>query len=74
MFKVPKTVIKYLESVRSRFFWGSEGDERKISWVKWDVLLNSKEKGGLEVGSLSAFNYALLYKWRWRFLLDRDAL
>ncbi|KAL4570859.1 hypothetical protein LXL04_026522 [Taraxacum kok-saghyz] len=106
---VPVTLVKYLEAVRARFLWGAEGDERKISWVRWDVVvgglmhlelissacwrlvsgpddytalgftgptvvLNSKENGGLDVGSLSAFNKALLYKWRWRFLNDRDVL
>ena len=46
----------------------------KISWVKWDLILNSKVDEGLEIGSLGAFNMALLYKWRWRLLTGREAL
>ncbi|PWA92456.1 RNA-directed DNA polymerase, eukaryota, Reverse transcriptase zinc-binding domain protein [Artemisia annua] len=34
----------------------------------------SFEKGGLSVGSLSAFNHALLQKWRWRFVIDTTSL
>ncbi|KAL4585553.1 hypothetical protein LXL04_010176 [Taraxacum kok-saghyz] len=39
----------------------------------WPVL-NDKDKGGLDVGSLLAFNKALLYKWRWRFLTEEGGL
>nr|GEU95546.1 RNA-directed DNA polymerase, eukaryota, reverse transcriptase zinc-binding domain protein [Tanacetum cinerariifolium] len=39
-----------LESIRVRFFWGIDDNEKKIQWVKWDVTLNSKEKGRLDVG------------------------
>ena len=66
LFKVPVGVVKKLESLRARFFWGAVDGERKICWVKWDCILNSLDKGGLGVGSLSAFNQALLYKWKWR--------
>lgn len=40
----------------------------------WDLALNSREFGGLEIGSLEAFDLALLYKWRWRFLNESDTL
>ena len=33
-------------------------------WFKWDLVLNYREYGGLGIGSLEAFNLALLYKWR----------
>ena len=38
-------------------------------------MLNDKEKGGLGVGSISAFNKSLLYKWKWRVLTaDSDVI
>ncbi|PWA79808.1 hypothetical protein CTI12_AA201500 [Artemisia annua] len=37
-------------------------------------MLNTKEKGGLGIGSLWAFNIALLYKWRWRFHTDTNGV
>ncbi|GKA75683.1 RNA-directed DNA polymerase, eukaryota, partial [Tanacetum coccineum] len=58
LFPLPAHVNKQLESIRVRFFWGIDDNEKKIQWVKWDIILNSKEKGGLDVGSLWAFNQA----------------
>lgn len=42
--------------------------------MKWDVVPNSKDKGGLEIGNLDAFNLALFYKWKWHFLHEVDSL
>ncbi|GKC67240.1 RNA-directed DNA polymerase, eukaryota, reverse transcriptase zinc-binding domain protein, partial [Tanacetum coccineum] len=74
LFPIPAQVNKQLESMRSRFFWGIDDNEKKIQWAKWDTILNSKEKGGLDVGSLWASNQALLFKWRWRFLNGNDMM
>nr|GEX53940.1 hypothetical protein [Tanacetum cinerariifolium] len=62
IFKAPEMVIKSLESLRANFFWGSHESSKKLSWVKWSNTLASFDKGGLGVGSLSAFNKALLLK------------
>nr|GEY74928.1 BTB/POZ fold [Tanacetum cinerariifolium] len=64
--EAPEMVIKSLESLRANFFWGSHESSKKLSWVKWSNTLDSFDKGGLGVGSISAFNKALLLKWRWR--------
>ncbi|KAK9058221.1 hypothetical protein SSX86_023061 [Deinandra increscens subsp. villosa] len=74
MFPLPRNVIKKLESIRARFFWGFDDQEKKSPWIKWDLVLTSKENGGLGFGSLFAMNIALLYKWRWRFVNEGDAL
>nr|KAJ0209405.1 hypothetical protein LSAT_V11C400225470 [Lactuca sativa] len=72
------TLIKYCVACWSLFkpscFWGADVQERKISWVKWDLILNCKEKGGLRVGSLDALNNALIYKWKWRYCTNTNAL
>lgn len=73
-FQIPTLVCHILEACMSRFFGGIEENMRRIHWVKWDLLLNSKEKGGPDVGSLDAFKLALLYKWRWRFLNEQQSL
>ncbi|GJV15261.1 ribonuclease H-like domain-containing protein [Tanacetum coccineum] len=36
IFKVPKGVLKTMESIRSKFFNGVDSSDRKISWVAWD--------------------------------------
>nr|GEY71081.1 reverse transcriptase domain, reverse transcriptase zinc-binding domain protein [Tanacetum cinerariifolium] len=74
LFKAPLKVIKYIESLRSRFFWGFKDDHRGISWVNWDSILAGHEFGGLGVGRLLPKNLALLGKWKWCFLLEKDAL
>ncbi|GJT77710.1 putative RNA-directed DNA polymerase, eukaryota, reverse transcriptase zinc-binding domain protein [Tanacetum coccineum] len=56
------------------FFWGGDQNLKKMSWIKWENILESLEKGDLGVGSLKAFNLALLQKWRWRFVTQLDML
>ncbi|GJU80725.1 RNA-directed DNA polymerase, eukaryota [Tanacetum coccineum] len=46
-FKVPKEVLKRLESCRSSFFRGMVPGTRKVSWFSWDSVVASKEVGGL---------------------------
>ncbi|GJY53183.1 hypothetical protein Tco_0444847 [Tanacetum coccineum] len=60
--------------MRASFFWGGGGDKRKMTWIKWDNILASFDKGSLEIGSLKALNLALLQKWRWRFVHNTDSL
>ncbi|XP_071708925.1 uncharacterized mitochondrial protein AtMg00310-like [Rutidosis leptorrhynchoides] len=74
LFRAPPTVIKYLESVRRNFFWGGLGLGSKISWVKWENVINSFWNGGLNIGSLKSKNLVLLGKWWWRFKTEADSL
>ncbi|GJX93267.1 hypothetical protein Tco_0347853 [Tanacetum coccineum] len=67
MFKVPTLVLNKMKSIRSHFFNGVELNDRKISMVKWESVLVSKEKGGLGVSSFFALNRALIFKWVWHF-------
>ncbi|GJX40419.1 RNA-directed DNA polymerase, eukaryota, reverse transcriptase zinc-binding domain protein, partial [Tanacetum coccineum] len=74
IYKVPATVLKLLESLRARFFWGADLGERKLHWIAWNRVLSSRDSGGLGVGSLAAFNKALLFKWKWRLRDNPNAL
>ncbi|GJW49509.1 leucine-rich repeat receptor-like protein kinase TDR [Tanacetum coccineum] len=74
IFRAPESVLQDLERIRAKFFWGGNKDENKMAWVKWPIILNSFDKGGLNIGSLKAFNLALLQKWRWRLLSSPNAL
>lgn len=51
-----------------------EEGKKRIQWVKCNLALNSFDQGGLGIGSLDAFNLGLLYKWKWRFFNEPDAL
>ncbi|GKA61498.1 hypothetical protein Tco_0760905 [Tanacetum coccineum] len=74
IFTVHELVIKSLESLRAIFFWGGYENNKKIAWVKWSNIVASFDKGGLGVGSLKAFNKALLLKWRWHLFNFLKAL
>ncbi|XP_071688120.1 uncharacterized mitochondrial protein AtMg00310-like [Rutidosis leptorrhynchoides] len=73
IYKCPETVLNNLESVRASFFWGSLENNKKMHWVRWDQVLASTDHGGLGVGSLRAFNQALLLKWIWCFVNKPDS-
>nr|GEY05577.1 reverse transcriptase domain-containing protein [Tanacetum cinerariifolium] len=47
---------------------------KNMAWVKWSHVLPSFDKGGLNIGSLKAFNLALLQKWRWRMFSSPNTL
>nr|GFD18110.1 RNA-directed DNA polymerase, eukaryota [Tanacetum cinerariifolium] len=71
LFKIPKAVLRSMESIRRNFFNGIRDGEKKIAWVSWSKVLASKSNGGLGVSSFYALNRGLLFKWIWRFL-SRD--
>ncbi|CAJ2644440.1 unnamed protein product [Trifolium pratense] len=73
-FKAPSGIISSIESLFVKFFWGGCEESRKISWVSWKSVCLRKEYGGLGVRQLREFNIALLGKWCWRMLVDREGL
>ncbi|GJX51873.1 RNA-directed DNA polymerase, eukaryota, reverse transcriptase zinc-binding domain protein [Tanacetum coccineum] len=74
IFRAPELVLNDLERIRSNFFWGGNQDGKKMAWVKWPIILNSYDNEGLNIGSLKAFNLALLQKWRWRLFTSPNDL
>nr|GEY96783.1 RNA-directed DNA polymerase, eukaryota, reverse transcriptase zinc-binding domain protein [Tanacetum cinerariifolium] len=74
IFRVPLGVLRMLESTRSHFFNGHVPKIKKASWVKWNNVMASKEKGGLGVASLYALNRGLMCKWIWRFYSQNSSL
>nr|GEY35892.1 RNA-directed DNA polymerase, eukaryota, reverse transcriptase zinc-binding domain protein [Tanacetum cinerariifolium] len=48
--------------MRNKFFIGGDSDEKKMTWIKWDRCLASKEDGGLGIGSIYGLNISLLFK------------
>ncbi|XP_065629271.1 uncharacterized protein LOC136067407 [Quercus suber] len=46
-FKLPKGLIKDIEAMIRKFWWGYSGDSRKVHWVKWEKLCEAKEVGGM---------------------------
>ncbi|GJQ97291.1 hypothetical protein Tco_0008430 [Tanacetum coccineum] len=71
---IGKRICYLLNLFGHLFLGGGSGDQKKMAWIKWDTILASYEKGGLNIGSLKAFNLALLQKWRWRLVTNSDSL
>ncbi|GAU20573.1 hypothetical protein TSUD_33200 [Trifolium subterraneum] len=73
-FLIPKGLCNQMESMMSRFWWGSNVDHRKIHWVSRKKTCKQKKLGGMRFRNLSAFNEALLAKQGWRILAEPQTL
>ncbi|GKA62485.1 hypothetical protein Tco_0762004 [Tanacetum coccineum] len=74
LYLMPSSIQKKLEMMRNKFFIGGVEGERKITWVKWEKCLSSRELGSLGIGSIHALNLGLIFKWIWRFLCHKNDL
>ncbi|KAJ0837236.1 putative RNA-directed DNA polymerase [Helianthus annuus] len=74
LFAAPKCVISKLEKIRRSFLWGKTDSGHKLRWVRWQLLQKSKKAGGMGVGSIQGYNFAMLAKWWWRFKSDPNQL
>ena len=73
-YRASKRIIATLVSIQRRFLWFGMLDLDKICWVDWNSVCRAKADGGLGVKIIATFNASMLAKWRWRFLVENDAL
>jgi hypothetical protein len=69
-FKIPRGVLKKLEFYRSRFFWQNDDHKKKYRLIKWPILCQPKEQGGMGVLNLDLQNKCLLSKWLFKLCND----
>ena len=73
-FRAPTIVINRLTAIERNFLWGGNLEGKKIAWVAWSQVCAAKERGGLGVKDITAFNKALLIKWKWMMFHYPDQL
>ena len=73
-FQLPNRLIKEIEVLIRRFWWGQGGDKGKMHWLPWNTLCKSKANGGIRFRKLGSFNEALLAKQVWCLLHNPSSL
>nr|GFB84615.1 RNA-directed DNA polymerase, eukaryota [Tanacetum cinerariifolium] len=59
IYMMPVSVRKKLESIRNNFFIGGDLGDKRMTWVKWNKCLASKQECGLGIGSIFGLNIGL---------------
>ena len=73
-FKLPKGLIKYLEVLTRKFWWGYGDGSRKVHRVHWKKLCQDKDMGGMGFKEIEKFNDASLAKQVWRMINNPNSL
>ena len=74
VFHLPIGLLKDIEAMIQKFWWGCSENSRKIHWVWWETLCSSKLLGGMEFKDLQMLNDAMLGKQVWCLFHERNSL
>nr|DAD35823.1 TPA_asm: hypothetical protein HUJ06_006463 [Nelumbo nucifera] len=73
-FRILKGICRKINGLLSNFIWGQRSNEKKIKWVAWNRMCNSKMKGGLGFRNIKCFNLTLLANAAWRLIQNSNIL
>lgn len=68
------SVKKKIEQCQNDFLWGKGKEGDGMHLVAWNDICKPKKNGGLGISKVRDVNEALLCKWLWRFVFERDSL
>jgi hypothetical protein len=72
-FEVPRGVLEKIDYFRSRFYWQSDQHKKKYRLVRWNIICQPKDQGGLVSLNIDVQNRCLLSKWLFK-LINEDGL
>src|SRR4051812_15617576 len=73
-YKALSKVLNDIRSIQSNFLWSGGDLVKSIHWVSWDTVCKPREEGGLGVRNVEIMNVALISKWKWRILSEKEAV
>ena len=71
---LPLGLFNEIEVRVRKFWWGQQGEKRKIHWLKWGEMTKAKSEGGMGFHHLVLHNDSLLAKQAWQLMQDKSSL
>ena len=62
-----------LDKLNRNFLWGSTAEKKKMHMVGWKKVCRPKKEGGLGLSCAKPRNVALLAKFNWRLIQEKDS-
>ena len=72
--QVSKGVAKEIERIKRHFLWSGNTETKKIHFVDWDFMCQSKNSGDLGLCRVLVKNRGLLNKWLWHYGNETNSL